>query len=146
MTKREKVLAISGVVLLAFTFAGHTALLRATRVEWPEPVSRFAGEARSSQEPRVILGNDSGYWRVKNAIRIDVLRGVPHMRDVDGTPITDLTAYVDAEAAKIGAEWVVISASKEEKIGGVIAVIDDCRKARVKGIVLNAYWHPFASK
>lgn len=146
MKKREKVLAISGVVILAFAFAGRTALLRATRVEWPEPVSWFAGYADTSRGPKVILGYDGDYWRVKNAIRIDVRGGVPHMRDVDGTPIKDLTAYVDAEAARTGSEWVVVTASRKEKLGSVVAVLDDCQKARVKAIVLNQYLDAFASR
>ena len=146
MTKREKVLAVSGVALLAIAFAGRTALLRATQVEWPEPMSWFAGYSDTSRGPKVILGYDGDYWRVKNAIRVDVRRGVPHMRDVDGTPIRDLTAYINAEVAKTGAEWVVVSTSRDEKIGGVIAVLDDCRKARVKAIVLNEYLDAVASK
>ncbi|MEO6996342.1 MAG: hypothetical protein ABI273_22245 [Lacunisphaera sp.] len=106
----------------------------------------FAGYSDASRGPTVILGYDGDNWHVRNAIRIDVRGGVPHMRDVDGTPITDLTAYLNAEAAKTGAEWIVVSASRKERIGGVIAILDDCRKAHVKAIVLNQYMDAFASK
>lgn len=147
MTKREKILGISGVILVAAAFGGRSALLRATRVEWPESPSWFAGYAEpASKGPKVIIGHDSQYWRLKNVIRVDVRQGIPHTRDHDSMPITDLISYIDAEAAKTGAEYVVVSASREEKIGGVVAVIDECRKTRVRAVVLNEYLDAFAAK
>lgn len=147
MTKRETVMAISGVALLAVAFVGRFALLRATRVEWPESPSWFAGYAEpASKGPKVIIGHDSQYWRLKNVIRVDVRQGIPHTRDQSGIPIRDLVSYIDAEAAKTGAEYVVVSASREEKLGSVVAVIDECRKARVRAVVLNEYLDAFAAK
>src|SRR4051812_47889876 len=119
MTKRETIFAISGVVLLVAAFAGRSALLRATQVEWPESPSWFAGHAEpASKGPRVIIGHDSQFWRLRNVVRVDVRQGLPHTRDQDGVPIKDLVSYIDVEAARTGAEYVVISASREEKIGG----------------------------
>ncbi len=148
MTKREKILGISGVILVAAAFGGRAAILRATRVEGPEPLSWFVGHYAepTSKGPRVIIGHDGEYWRVKNAIRVDVRQGIPHTRDQDGIPIRDLVGYIDAEAVKTGAEYVVISASREEKIGGVVAVIDECRKTRVRAVILNEYLDAFAAK
>jgi hypothetical protein len=147
MTKRETIFAISGLVLLVAAFAGRSALLRATRVEQPGPPSWIAGYAEpSSKGPRVIMGEDSQYWRLKNVVRVDVRQGLPHTRDRGGVPIRDLVSYIDAEAGRTGAEYVVISASREEKIGGVVAVIDECRKTRVRAVILNEYLDAFAAK
>ncbi len=147
MTKREKIFAVSGAIILTAAFGGRAALLHVTRVEWPESPSWFAGYADTpSKSPKVIIGHDSQYWTVKSAIRIDVRRGIPHTRDKDGAPIVDLVSYIDAEVARTGADYVVVSASREEKIGGVIAVIDECRKARVKAVIINEYLDAYAAK
>ncbi len=147
MTKREKILGVSGVILIAAAFGGRSVLLRSTRVEWPESPRWFAGYAEpQSKGPKVIIGHDSEYWRLKNVVRVDVRQGIPHTRDQDGIPIRDLVSYVDAEAARTGAEYVVISASHEEKIGGVVAVIDECRKTRVRAVILNEYLDAYAAK
>ncbi len=147
MTKREKILGISGVILVAAAFGGRSALLRSTRVEWPESPSWFAGYSEPpSKGPRVIIGHDSQYWRLKNVVRVDVRQGIPHTRDQDGIPIRDLVSYIDAEAARTGAEYVVVSASHEEKIGGVVAVIDECRKTRMRAVILNEYLDAYAAK
>lgn len=147
VTKREKIFAVAGVLIIAAAFAGRTALLRATHIEWPESPSWFAGYAEQpSKDPRVIIGHDSQYWRLKNVIRVDVRQGLPHTRNQDGIPIRDLISYIDAEVARTGAEYVVVSASREEKIGGVVAVIDECRKTRVSVVILNEYLDEFAAK
>ncbi|HVU17581.1 MAG TPA: hypothetical protein VHD32_11685 [Candidatus Didemnitutus sp.] len=146
MTKREIVFAISGAIIVAAGFAGRTALLRMAQDERRAPVSWFPDYGDTSGRPPVVFGFDGDYWRVRKAIRIDVRHGVPHMRDVDGTPIADLSSYIDAEKKVTGAEWIVVTASREEKIGDVIAVIDVCRKSSVKGIVLNGYLDAFARR
>ncbi|MDP2137077.1 MAG: hypothetical protein Q8J74_04415 [Candidatus Didemnitutus sp.] len=147
MTKRAKIFAVSGILILAVAFAGRAALLRATLVEWPESPTWFARYAEaSSAGPRVILGHDSEYWRVKRTIRVDVRQGIPHTRSADGMPIRDLVSYINAEIARTGVDSVVVSASREERIGGVVAVIDECRKSRVRVVVLNQYLDAFASK
>ena len=147
MDKREKIFAVSGTLVLAVAFAGRAVLLHATRVEWPESPTWFAGFTESnSTSPRVILGHDSEYWRMRNTIRVDVRQGIPHTRTGDGVPIRDLVRYINTEIARTGVDSVVVSASREEKIGGVVAVIDECRKSRVRVVVLNEYLDTFASK
>ena len=94
----------------------------------------------------VILGHDSQHWRMKNTIRVDVRQGIPHTRNGDGIPIMDLVSYINAEAARAGVDSVVVSASREEKVGGVVTVIDECRKTRVKVIVLNEYLDALTNK
>ena len=147
MTKREKILGISGVLFLAAAFAGRSALLRSAQVEWPQSPSWFASYAEPARKgPKVMLGHDSQYWRLRNVIRVDVRQGIPHTRDQDGIPIRDLVSYIDAEATKTGAEYVVVSASKDERIGGVVAIIDECRKTRVRAVILNEHSNAFAAK
>lgn len=147
MTKREKILGISGVILVVAALGGRSALLRSTRVEWPEPPTWVAGFAETpSSGPRVIIGHDSHLWRLKNVVRVDVRQGIPHTRDHGGIPIRDLVGYIDAEVARTGAEYVVISASEVEKMGGVVAVIDECRRTRVRAVILNEYFDAVAAK
>jgi hypothetical protein len=147
MTKREKILVISGTVVVAIVFVGRTVLLRATRfgqLESPSWSSRVAEP--SSSGPNVILWDDSIYSRVKNAVRVDVWGGIPHGREAGSVPIKDLVSYIDAAVSQTGAEYVVVSVSSTEKIGDVVTVIDDCRKTHVKTVVLNWDTDTFAVK
>jgi hypothetical protein len=147
MTKRETILVISCAIVVAVAFIGRTVFLRATRFGRRESPSWPSGVAEaSSRGPNVILWEDSIYSRVKNAVRVDVWGGIPHGREAGGGPITDLVSYIDAAVSQTGAEYVVVSVSRTEKIGDVVAVIDECRKTRVKTVVLNWYMDEFAEK
>lgn len=147
VTKREKLFIAGGAIILAGAFAGRTALLRSLQ-NIPVPsrswLSSYADP--QSKDPRVIIGYDGPYWRLKNVVRVDVRNGVPHTRDRDGIPLSDIVSYVNAEASRIGSEFVVVSASPEEKMGAVVAVIDECRKARVKAVVLNESMDAISTK
>lgn len=85
----------------------------------------------------MVVGYDGPYWHLKNVVRVDVRDGIPHTRDRDGIPLTDIVSYINAETTRTGSEFVVVSAAPGEKMGAVVAVIDECRKSRVKAVVLN---------
>lgn len=138
MTRREKLFVIAGAVILASAFAGRTVLLRSLQQDSQRSHSWRSSYAElQSKDPRVVVGYDGPYWHLKNVVRVDVRDGIPHTRDHDGIPLTDIVSYINAETTRTGSEFVVVSAAPGEKMGAVVAVIDECRKSRVKAVVLN---------
>ena len=115
-------------------------------MEAPAHKDSYEGESDSSGEPQVIFGGYNGTLRLNDAIRIDVRGGVPHLRAGVGAPIADLQSYLDAEVKSTKANCIVVTASREEKIGDVVAVIDVCRKARVRGIIINPFLDELARR
>jgi len=145
MTKRVTVLAIAGISLLA-AYVGRSVLLRGMRVEVQAHKDSDVSDSDSSGEPQVIFGGYNGTLRLEDAIRIDVRGGVPHMRAGVETPIADLQSFLEAEVKSTKANCIVVTASREEKIGDVVAGIDVCRKARVRGVILNPFLDEFARR
>jgi hypothetical protein len=138
MKKRVIVLIASGAALLGVTAVVLSAIIRRAQPDF-SPI--YSSDGRSYPEekgPRVLLGYDGPYWKVAEAIRIDVRRGIPHTR-VDEAPIENVASYVAAQLEKNASAWIVITASTDEKLGDVIRVIDACRTTRVRGIVLNQF-------
>jgi len=140
MTKRATILAIAGAALIALGYFVRDAVLRATRVDYPGSDRGSVGADggyKLTGGPQVVLGYDGPEGRVGSAVRVDVLNGVPHTRGKDRRPIEDVTAYVNEELSKTGATWVVVTASRDESYGGVVSVIDACKRTRAHAIVLN---------
>jgi hypothetical protein len=138
MKKRVVILIASGAFLLGVAALVLSAIVRHAQ---PEFTSIYSSDWRGYPEekgPKVLLGYDGPYWRVADAIRIDVRRGVPHTR-VDEAPIEDVARYVTAQLQKKDDAWVVVTASRDEKLGDIVRVLDACRTTRVHGIVLNQF-------
>lgn len=119
MTKRLKILIALGIVSVAAAAFVLSAIVRRARPDFPPPYVYSGPSNPEEKGPRVVLWFDTPYYPVKNAIRIDVRGGLPHTR-ADETPIRDLSSYVNSEISRTGSEWLVVTASSEEKIGDVL--------------------------
>jgi len=136
MRKRIIILVTSGAVLLGVAALVLSVVVSRARPEFPAPHSYSWPGVPEQKGPRVQIGYDGPSYRVANAIRIDVRRGVPYTREEED-PIRDVARYVTEQLDRKGSQWVVVSASNEEKLGDVLKVIDACRTTRVHGIVVN---------
>ena len=136
MTKRVKVLVISGSAALAVIAVACIWFVRGAEFRYPPPYSRVDAGYTERAGPSVLLGYDGPHQRIAEAIRVDVRRGVAHSR-ADEAPIEDVARYVTGQIENEGRKWVVITASPDEKFGDLLRVIDACRTTRARGIVLN---------
>lgn len=136
MKKRVAFLIFFGAFLLGVAALVFSHIVRRAQPEFASIKSSDGRDYPESKGPKVLLGYDGPDWRIADAIRIDVRRGVPHTR-VDGAAIEDVARYVTAQLQRKDDSWVVVTATTDEKFGDIVRVVDACRTTRVRGIILN---------
>jgi hypothetical protein len=72
----------------------------------------------------------------KRAVRLLLIRGQAFIGDVL-LPREEIKDYLDARVKSGEIEYVVVLPAKDTKWGDIFPVIDECRKSRVRLVLLN---------
>jgi hypothetical protein len=75
-------------------------------------------------------------WRAKRSARFLLLLGQAYIGDVL-LPREKIKAYLDAKVQSGEIDYVVVFPSQETKWNEIFPVIDECRKSRVRIVLLN---------
>jgi hypothetical protein len=137
MTERSITLGVVGVVILALAFFARSILLDRTAIEWPQSPTWVTRYEKDDGGAPVRVWFDFPWHRLAKTVRVDVRDGVPRRRDGNRDIILELDSFLKAELAQTQSEWILVTASFDERIEPVIAVIDQCRKHPVKAVLIN---------
>jgi hypothetical protein len=77
-------------------------------------------------------------WRAARTARLVVTRGQAFFGD-RWIPSDEICQYLDAKIAKGEIDYVLVSAAVGAKWGEIVPVVSECRKSRVKIVLLNLY-------
>ena len=77
-----------------------------------------------------------GYWRAKRAARFSLVHGEAFVGDVL-IPKGEIKAYLDTRVQSGEIDFVVVFPSDQTRWGEIFPVIDECRKSRVRIVLLN---------
>lgn len=78
------------------------------------------------------------YWRAKKSARLLLVRGEAFVDDVY-LPKENVTGYLDARVERGEIEYVIVFPARDTKWGEIFPVLDECRKSRVRVVLLNQF-------
>jgi hypothetical protein len=140
MKKRTIILAGCAFLLALGCLVGPRAFEKRSTPAWPESRGYFSDDSESGLAPVQLWWEappgEKESWRAKKATRFTLVRGQAFVGD---TLIRKekIREYLDARVQSHEIDYVVIFPEKDSKWGEIFPVLDECRKSRVRIVLLN---------
>ena len=146
MNRRSYLILSIGAVLLLATHVALSHWVKGSLPHFPESSgyfsSSFASERSSGLAPVQVWWErpleQKGYRRAKKSARLLLVNGQVFVAD-DLLPRDKITAYLDARVRSGEIDYVVVFPVRNTKWGDIFPVLDECRKSRVRIVLLNQF-------
>ena len=145
MSRALKLTAIGGAVLVA-AFLGLRTLrdTKESTDDWKDEFRAYVSHVKLEERfAEVQVWNEAppevkSRWRAAKAARIRVLQGQAFVGDVH-LPKDEIREFLDLKIASGEIDYVVVFPSRGAKWGEIVSIVDECRKSRVKIVLLNEH-------
>jgi hypothetical protein len=143
---RVFILAVSGSAVLVAAYLGLQASLDARKSsrDWMQDFHAYALRVKTDEQfAEVQAWNEAApevksRWRAARATRIRVLQGQAFVGDTH-LPKDEIRGFLDLKVASGEIDHVVVFPSRGAKWGEIVSIVDECRKSRVKIVLLNEH-------